>query len=535
MKIHGFTLGLLIFASSCHAQTFDWVVSSGSSLRDKGFGIDVDAVGNSYVTGYFQGTMVMGTYTLTAIGGEDVFVAKYNSAGNVLWAFSEGGTGNEQGLALACDSSGNFAITGVYTGAPTFGTTTLSANSGYFVAYYNSSGVFQWAEEFGSPGGGIAADVDLDPLGRPVIVGYFTGTENFGTTTLTSTGQNEGFVLRYDATGNFDWAVSFGGTLDDYANGVNTDLNGNVFVTGRYNGTAIFGSLPTTTAGGFDVFLTKLDPSGNFLWVAGAGNCPGDDSGEGVDVDAQGNVFITGYIALGTALFGSSTYLNSSGMEDGFVACYSNSGTFQWAKSFGGTGDDFGADINVSIPGAIFISGFFTNTATIGTTNLTSSGGKDVLVVMIDTWGNFHWALGGGGTGNEIGRSISTGGGYIYFAGLTDSTGTYSASAVPNNGVDDVIVGKILAENVGVAADDETSLIRVYPNPASDQLHIQPIAAFEENVVITIYDVTGKSVLVQQCTSTGQSIIDVSALGTGIYTLIITGEEINFTSKFIRE
>ncbi len=526
-------LSLAVFSAiALNSQAYDWVQGFGGSGTDKALGIDVDASGNSYVTGNFEGTITIGTYTLTAIGGVDVYVAKFASNGYCLWAFSEGGIGNEEGLGLGCDAAGNFAITGLYNGTPTFGTQTLSSASGYYCAVYNSSGTLQWVREFGVTLGGYPWDVDMDPFGRPVITGYFTNTETFGTTTLVSNGLKDGFVLRYDANGNFDWAVSFGGTMDEVSYAVNTDQNGNIFVTGRYYGTAYFGSLPSTGAGGNDVFLAKLDTGGNFVWVVSGGNCPGNDSGQGVDVDAQGNVTITGYIAFGTALFGT-TYLNSNGLTDCFVARYTNNGNFLWAKSFGGTGDDYGSDLSLSISGSIFVGGYFGNTATFGNSTLISAGLRDVLILMLDTSGNVQFALSGGGTGDEYARTLSAGGGYVYFAGLSDGPGAYGAFNIGNNGIYDAVLGRIKYDEVGIDDGENRGITEVFPNPATTEMTCVLNSALSDNARYEIYDVTGNLILTQEI-SHERTFVDIAGLAQGCYVLRITNGDRITRKEFVK-
>lgn len=514
---------LLWLVHPCYSQSWDWAQGAGGSGTDKGLGIDVDVAGNSYSTGLFTGTMIAGTYTLTAVGGTDVYVIKTNSSGTILWAFAEGGAGNEEAYGIACDVNGSFSITGLYSGTPTFGTTTLTSASGYFLAHYDASGNFQWAREFGSANGGYAWDVDIDPFGNSVVTGYFTGTETFGTTVLTAMSMKDGFVLRYDATGNFDWAVGIYGTSDEVVYAVNTDASGNIFVTGRYNGTANFGALPTTTGGGNDIFLAKIDTAGNFVWVVSEGNCPGDDSGQGVDVDAQGNVTITGYIAFGTAQFGDSTYLNSMGVNDGFVARYTNNGVFLWAKSFGGVGDDYGSDLSLSISGSIFVTGYFNSTVTFGTTTLTSGGGRDVLVLMYDISGNLQFALQGGGANHEYGRSIAAGGGYVYCTGPATGAGTYSAFSVSNNGMEDVLIGRIKYNEVGVTeyALQEFNLFYEF---SESRLTISNYT-FVENAAMYIVDMHGRIVFTAELDADGISEHNLGGLAAGNYLVVLHADE----------
>lgn len=514
------------------AQTFDWAVSFGSTADDRGWSIDADSSGNSYVTGMFSATMVIGTYTLTPAGGSDVYVVKYNNAGNVMWALSAGGSGNDEAYGISVDGAGHLAITGIYQNTATFGTATLSASSGYFAAMYDVNGNFQWAREFGSPNGGYAWDIDLDPAGHSNITGYFTGTETFGTTTLTSSGLNDGFVLQYDVNGNFDWAVKLGGTADDVPYAIRNDGAGNIYVTGRYAGTASFGSFTSSSAGGNDIFIAALNPTGMFQWIASSGSCPGDDSGQGIDVDASGNVTITGYIALGTAAF-DTTYLTSNGMTDIFIARYNSAGVLQWAKNYGGSGDDYASDIRLSSSGAIFVTGYYTNTITVGASTLTAVGGHDALLMCADMTGNALYALSGGGAGTEYGRTVAASAGYVYVAGIFNANGVYAPFNLTSNGMNDIFVARIKDNEVGIPVYSSAAW-NVYPVPAQSTLEID-LLGFTEGNSVKICDMHGRLVELYKLTSSHTS-LDISALATGTYiVMLVEGENIIARRELIKE
>ncbi len=237
-------------------------VKAGGTGDDRGWGIAVDSNDNSYITGYFDGTAEFGSTTLTSSGGYDVFIAKVDSSGNYLWTVKAGGTGfYDRGNGIAVDSNGNSYITG-----------------------------------------------------------YFDGTAEFGSTTLTSSGGYDVFIAKVDSSGNYLWTVKAGGTgFYDRGNGIAVDSNGNSYITGYFDGTAEFGSTTLSSAGEYDVFIAKVDSSGNYLWAVKAGGSDLDE-GWGITVDSNGNSYITGYFYL-TADFGSTT-LTSAGETDVFIAKY---------------------------------------------------------------------------------------------------------------------------------------------------------------------------------------------------------------------
>ena len=277
-------LPAIIFSLHVHSQNWLLARAATGSGQQEGLSIATDASGNVFVTGYFASpTITFGTTTLTNAGQYDIFLVKYDGTGNVLWAKSAGGTGGDEGWSVSTDASGNVFATGV----------------------------------FSSP------------------------TITFGTTTLTNAGIAAIFIVKYDGAGNVLWAKSAGGIGGDGGYSVATDVAGNVFATGVFSSPTItFGTTTlTNTSGGYaDIFLVKYDGIGNVLWAKNAGGTV-DDYGWSAATDVSGNVFVTGYFTSATITFGTTTLINNSfaGMEDIFLVKYDGAGNVLWAKSAGGT------------------------------------------------------------------------------------------------------------------------------------------------------------------------------------------------------
>jgi len=162
--------------------------------------------------------------------------------------------------------------------------------------------------------------------------------------------------------------------------GIATDSSGNCYVTGHFQGTATFGSITLTNSGNHDIFIAKLDPNGNFLWVkrADGGN---REYGYGIATDGNGNCYVTGYFE-GTATFGSTT-LTSNGGQDIYITKLDSSGNFLWAQKAGGTEWDNGYGIAIDSSGNCYVTGIFNGTATFGSTTLTSNGGQDIFIAKL--------------------------------------------------------------------------------------------------------------------------------------------------------
>ena len=399
---------------------FAWAKSMGGTSSDTGLGITVDSSGNVYTTGSFRETADFdpgaGTFNLTSAGGFDIFVSKLDSSGNFVWAKSMGGTGNDYGYSIAVDSNGNVYTTGIFSGTADFdpgaGTFNLTSAGGddIFVSKLDSSGNFIWAKSMGGTGYDHGFGIAVDSNSNVYTTGFFSETADFdpgaGTFNLTSAGGDDIFVSSYDifvskldSSGNFVWAKGMGGTGYDSGYSIAVDSNGNVYTTGYFQGTADFnpgaGTFNLTSAGVYDIFVSKLGGNGNFIWAKSMGGT-GNDYGLGIAVDSSGNVYTTGHFSE-TADFdpGAGTFnLTSAGGYDIFVSKLDSIGNFVWAKSMGGTGNDYGESIAVDSNGNVHTTGYFSNTADFdpdaGTFNLTSAGGYDILRLQVGQQRKFH-------------------------------------------------------------------------------------------------------------------------------------------------
>ncbi len=261
----------------------------------------------------------------------DIFIVKYDASGNMLWATSaEDGLFNDDGRSLSTDASGNVFIAG-YFASPTitFGTTTLTnTNSSWdiFIVKYDSSGNVLWAKSAGGTDYDIGISVSTDAIGNVFMTGiYYSPTITFGITTLTNANNvADIFIVKYDASGNVLWAKSAEGTWYDLSYGVCTDVIGNVFITGAfYSPTITFGTTTLTNVNAAnDIFIVKYDASGNVLWAKSAGGT-GYDEGYAVSTDASGNVFLTGNFGSPNINFGTTTLTNADttgSFRDIFIA-----------------------------------------------------------------------------------------------------------------------------------------------------------------------------------------------------------------------
>ena len=283
----------------------------GGTQVEAGVGIAADAGGNAYVTGYFQSPMDMdpgpNVFTLTSQGWLDAFLMKLDPAGALVWAFSIGALGFDEGHSIEIDADGNLMLAGYYEGTsdadPGPDTTLLSpsTNRQPFVCKYDPDGALLWAKGFGGSVQTMARRARMDHAGNILITGQFVGTNDFDpgpdTVALTSVGMSDVFVVKLDPNGDFLWARSFGGSSGDIGFGVGVDASDNVYTTGHFQGAADFdpgsGVQTLTSAGVEDIFVSKLDSMGDLVWAFGLGTA-GLDQGFAVEVDDLDHLRLAG-------------------------------------------------------------------------------------------------------------------------------------------------------------------------------------------------------------------------------------------------
>lgn len=406
-----------IFISKLDASgNFVWAKQTvGPSGAEDSRSIALDNFGNIYITGVIQGACDFdpsptATYTLSAVGGYDMFIGKYTNNGDFIWAKQLGGIGNfEYGLSVAVDANSNVYSTGYFQGtsdfdpgAGVYNLTAFGTNSDAYISKLDASGNFVWAKQLEGTGSEDSRSIAVDGSGNVYTTGKFDGILDFdpspATYTLNTFGSNDIFVSKLDASGNFVWGKQLGGSNSDFAYSIAVDACGNVYTTGFFNATADFDPGPATytltSAGSYDIFISKLNPLGDFVSVKQMGST-GVEGGNAVVVDVNGSVYSTGWFS-NTVDFDPGIGINnltSAGFYDFFIQKMV-SGSFIPAQ-----------------PASIF-----------GTSSVCAGSSNTYSVAAVSGATSYSWSLQGGWAGTSTTNSISV------LAG--NSNGVISAFAV---------------------------------------------------------------------------------------------------------
>ncbi|MGZ4098532.1 MAG: T9SS type A sorting domain-containing protein, partial [Bacteroidia bacterium] len=420
------------------AQYFQWAKKEGLWAYDYGYGTGIDNSGNLYVAGKYEENAIFSGVTLPNGGNNnhDGFVAKYDPAGNLSWVRTYGGPLGDYNHAMYCDGTGAVLVTGEIEGfndVITFpgSTTTLTTygDNDILLAKYDLSGTLLWAKSEGWFRSEKGLAVTSDNIGNIYLAGYFTDTTKFNGIQINGYGAEDIYIAKYDANGVFQWVKTAGSAGRDEAKSIRCDAAGNAYICGMYHNSANFsGTTLTCTASYFDAFVAKYDPNGNLLWVKNGGGAY-DDVAWSLTLDNQGKIYVTGEFNA-WATFGSTSFA-TTGNADVFVACYDASGNLQWATKAGGSLIDRARGIGTDGTN-LFITGQFGSSANFGSNTINAADSSDIFIAAMDNTGNFLWASSVGGVADSLETLGYESGNSV----IGDASGNvYATGATLNGGV----------------------------------------------------------------------------------------------------
>jgi len=470
-----------------------WAKRVGGSTADFASVIALDDSGNIYIKGLFSGTADFDPsgafYNVTAISAYCTFIAKMDSACNLLWvdqfdASFNGGSNR----SMIVHPNGSIYLTGEFTGSVDFdpGTGVVILNSAgtaddIFFAKYSNLGSLEWVKQLGSTSeeSGVAIAPNASFNGAVFLAGDFFNTLDLNpfasTFNVTSAGQTDIFISSYNNLGVFIWGKRIGGTNYDVVTSMVVDSVSNaIYLTGYFSGTCDFNPDATVTynltaAGSADIFVLKLDNLGNFLW----------------------------------------------------------------AKRIGGTDTEHGYAISVNDVGNVVVTGDFKGTVDLdpsaGILNVTSNGVYDLFISEFDSQGNFIWAKTGGGINDDCVRTVDCDqSGNIYVGGYFESPSLFLAplslvNAGGTSGGKDVFISKINGTTTSILTLDNLSSMVIYPNPASNQITVNLPKTNHSQFTVTLTDLAGKEIYREIVEDKNELTLSVNDFSDGVYMLKLEG------------
>ncbi|MCE3278732.1 MAG: hypothetical protein K0S44_923 [Bacteroidetes bacterium] len=353
------------------------------------------------------------------------------------WAVNQGGSASDENRGVATDRAGNIFTTGnFHSSSISFGASVLSSagQNDVFVAKYDASGNALWGARSGGTGYDLGKAVATDSAGNVYVIGNFQSPSiSFGASTLTSAGAEDIFVAKLNSAGVIQYEFRLGSTGSDQGYGIVTDGTGYFYITGSYNGSISFGSTTLTSMGGSDAFVAKYSLSGTFQWARSAGG-PSAESPGAICLDNSGNPIFTGIFYSSNIYFGT-VMVSNLGVTNYqlFTAKYDSSGNLLWAKACGGTASEVPYSITTDLDSNVYVSGYMSSSFTFGTSTLNTNGGADIFIAKYTSSGTEVWAKNFGGSGTEDAYAVRTDeNNDVYIAGDIGSTGINFGSTVLN-------------------------------------------------------------------------------------------------------
>jgi hypothetical protein len=476
-----------------------WVRTIEQDNGIYGNGIVLDDVGNIYTTGEFRGTVDFDpgddTYNVEVTdGGLSLYILKLNNDGEFLWVkvLDSNNGGNNFVETIALDAARNVYISGEFLPELDFdpGVDTyflpVEEGSDLFIEKLDTDGNFLWAKaievsDYSKKTKAMVTDLDENIY----TTGYFSGTADFDPSVAeyeqTAVAYNDVFIQKLDSNGDFEWAVTMGGSVSENSSDITLDSNGNIYSLGKFRYSIDFdpseATYYLTSNGSYDIYVQKLDPDGNFIWAKSFGG-PGSDGGNAIALDLFDNIYISGGF-FETADFDPSDAIYSGvsvGDMDIFILKLDENGDFKWVQTKGGIEHDIGIDISLDNQGNVYTTGVFRESV-----DFNPEG--DPLVLS-------------------------------------------------SNGENDVFITKLSQDALG---NDEIKLseVSISPNPSSAIISISWSVNDVNN--LNIIDISGKKVFPTQYINKDlhSCTLNLSELSSGVYFVQINGENGNLIEKLI--
>ncbi len=396
-------------------------------MVDRGFNypaysIKVDERGSSYVFGRFEppgvdfgnGIILSSTLRTVDFGAvnHDLFIAKYNSKGEVLWAkkiesneynFGDGGLLSSTNM-LTLDDVGHLYVSSYYSDSVSFGSRTFKNSSNKyfdtFIAKYDTSGAFIWANNITGTGNDVAKSVKTDKKGY-IYIGGISRSPTIATgdksLELTSSGYEAGFIIKFNPDGNAIWGKCYSGNMSRRHTVTSVAVDGwnNVIISGTYTVGLELENGVTLPADYIDGFLLKYSENGTIIWGKRANSSKAEDFLSNVQVDATGKIYCTGWVSTGNTPvdFGNGIIFDGS-KSFSYIGKFDQNGEVLSIDSIPGLiGEGWHYNYSVSEEGNIFLYGLFRDSVSFGNTvKLYGNTERTGYLAFFNSNGDVEWA-----------------------------------------------------------------------------------------------------------------------------------------------
>ncbi len=528
---------LLLIPLFGSTQIWDWAINQGGISSEAGIDVSIDPDQNVWVLATFEDQISVAGNVLTSRGGDDLLLVKLDAQGQPLLAVRGGSNSNDSPGAITIDTMGNVYVVGLYWDEADFSGTTLTPASGsqsaLFLLKYDTNANLLWAKDIEGSGLKTGAQLHIDNNQNVLLTGYFGGQFYLDQSTLSSKGSIDGFVARYAADGTLIQGNALGFFGETRAFTIGSDALGNYYVAGHFTEEIRFaGDTIKTLSQGEDLFILKYDALGNEVWIKKAGGVFEDYCREMI-VEEDGSIFLTGHF-IGVLNFDGYSLMSDGFGEDIFVARLDNNGQTVWANSYGGPNIDISKSIR-SFGNSIKLGGyFFADTEIGGTTLVSPDAATDAFLLSITKAGQFENIQHISGTDYDFIHQIDiANNGAVYLIGEFSGSLTAGSSTLSPVGGFDVCLLKTKPILTSTVDFGQVQSVFLYPNPATNQLTVS-LPEIEGPRTIQIINSLGSIVYQQIFNSLNNEIpLDLSILPEGHYSVVVKQKEKQLSGRFI--
>ncbi|MBN8643154.1 MAG: T9SS type A sorting domain-containing protein [Flavobacteriales bacterium] len=492
------------------------------------------------VSSVFNSTTVSNT---SSTAYSDAFLVKYDSSGSILWIKTIGGSLSERIKAIDVDSEGNVYVFGSFSSTSvTIGSFVLtsSANSNLFLAKYNANGDVVWAKKISASASATSEVIDVNDSGKLSLSGSFgTSSLMFESVVLTNTNTNftDLFVAQYDLNGNFLWVKQIGGMAAESAQTIKIDSDGNTYFGFNFASQSI--QIESTIlnnnsnlSNGISYFsdfgIVKLNPNGELIWANRYGGNDNDFIAS-IGLNSSGDLFLTGSFQSSSLNIDGVIMYSNSGQV--FNSKLSGSGNVIWATNTGNTAKVASSVVDAN--GNLYVSGNFFGSANFNGINVSSASNAAIFISKFNSNGLCEWVKSSSAISfistEAVKRLTMNNQGDLFYSGYyTNPTFTLDSFTFSNtNNFLNSFVTKISYNSLANSSFEKTDVV-IYPNPTFDSIRISGFSN-DEILDFTILDLMGREII-NQC-KVDDDAIDVTTLNSGVYLLRIGQKTFSFIKK----
>jgi len=538
LAVVSFTIFIKQKTFSQYAPSIQWQKVIGGTSEDELYAVHQTRDGG-YICGGWSGSNISGDKTENCFNSSDLWIVKLDSAHNIEWQNTIGGTSADDLITISQTTDGGYIIgansESNISGDKTEDNVGGSGSFDYWILKLDTLGNIQWQNTIG----GILDD-QLYSLSQTRDGGYICGgiSESYisGDKTEDRYGDADFWILKLDASGNIEWQNTIGGYGYDDCRSVSQTTDGG-YICGGESYSDIGGDKSEDNIGMSDFWIVKLDSTGAVQWDKTIG---GDDN-EWMSYDkCTLQTGDGGYIVGGASISDSSGNKteNSMGGYDYWIVKLDANGTIQWQNTIGGSSNDNFWCLGEAIGGGYYCGGRSTSGIS-GDKTESCRGSSDYWIVKTDASGNIQWQKTLGGAYADAFTNMSQTGDYGFICGGCSESGVSGDKTEPNWDPTflshDYWILKLYPDStIGVPDVAVDQQIQFYPNPLSTRSTLTFRNNERQDFLFTLYDIIGRAMETVSTNENEISLVKGSKQpGMYLYTLVNKVTLQGFTGKLI--